>query len=602
LGFDEVKERFGTLSFIEENFKTLAVLLLFDVDEVIQGVAILSLGENSVENILDNKLLKDLSKLSGVCMKNASEFFVMRQELTRSQGFLELARHVSDNPSSIGFTVLKMLVNFLNLIECERAQILLSSKEEPTKFSKVYDLEDEDLNKPNFDQMQSPYENRFPLNMGTVGMVAATGQTANFPDNSEDSSFEDDHYIRSLLCMPIKDNDGFIIGVVTLVNKKTGIFTGKDEGFVEAFGIFCGIALANASNYEQLRCAEARKQVALDIMSYHATSNVEESKALAERIVSPSFGLNLHNFSFTDSELEDMDTLTASLRMFEHLDLIKIFNLDNQVLCRWLLTVKKNYRPEVVYHNWRHAFNVCQVMFSCLVNSGWWEDLGPVTCLGLLVACLCHDIDHRGTNNNYQLATNSPLSKLYSSSTLERHHLNQTLVILNLDGHRILDSLSPGDYSKIMSVIEHSILATDLALHFSNLKSLKNMAENKEVNWSSNEDINMVTAALMTASDLGAMTKPWDYQQKIAGMVAEEFWYQGDLEKTQLSSPLVPMFDRELRHELPKLQVGFCQNVCLPVYKALGILHPNLKPLEDAVVSNRDKWEQLSKQEDERNL
>merc|ERR1712198_525574 len=93
---------------------------------------------------------------------------------------------------------------------------------------------------------------------------------------------------------------------------------------------------------------------------------------------------------------------------------------------------------------WRHAFNVCQVMFSCLVNSGWWEDLGPVTCLGLLVACLCHDIDHRGTNNNYQLATNSPLSKLYSSSTLERHHLNQTLVILNLDGHRILDSLSPG--------------------------------------------------------------------------------------------------------------------------------------------------------------
>ena len=70
-------------------------------------------------------------------------------------------------------------------------------------------------------------------------------------------------------------------------------------------------------------------------------------------------------------------------------------------------------------------------------------------------------------------------------------------------------------FSKIMSVIEHSILATDLALHFSNLKSLKNMAENKEVNWSSNEDINMVTAALMTASDLGAMTKPWDYQQKV---------------------------------------------------------------------------------------
>lgn len=36
-----------------------------------------------------------------------------------------------------------------------------------------------------------------------------------------------------------------------------------------------------------------------------------------------------------------------------------------QMLCRWLLTVRKNYRM-VLYHNWRHAFNVCQCMFAML--------------------------------------------------------------------------------------------------------------------------------------------------------------------------------------------------------------------------------------------
>ena len=82
-------------------------------------------------------------------------------------------------------------------------------------------------------------------------------------------------------------------------------------------------------------------------------------------------------------------------------------------------------------------------------------------------------------------------------------------------------------------------------------------------------------------------------------MVAEEFWYQGDLEKSQLSSPLVPMFDRELRHELPKLQVGFCAGVCLPVYRALGKLSPALSPLEEAVNYNKNKWEQLAKQSTE---
>ena len=87
--------------------------------------------------------------------------------------------------------------------------------------------------------------------------------------------------------------------------------------------------------------------------------------------------------------------------MFEQLDLLSTFNLDHKTVCRWLLTVKKNYRPEVVYHNWSHAFNVGQVMFSCIVNSGWWQQLGPVTCLGLLVACLCHDIDHRGESPDH---------------------------------------------------------------------------------------------------------------------------------------------------------------------------------------------------------
>ena len=33
----------------------------------------------------------------------------------------------------------------------------------------------------------------------------------------------------------------------------------------------------------------------------------------------------------------------------------------------------------------------------------------------LFVACLCHDIDHRGTTNSYQVASGSALASLYSS-------------------------------------------------------------------------------------------------------------------------------------------------------------------------------------------
>ena len=72
-----------------------------------------------------------------------------------------------------------------------------------------------------------------------------------------------------------------------------------------------------------------------------------------------------------------------------------------KVVCRWALSVKKNYRP-VKYHNWRHALNVCQTMFTMLKTGKMDRFMDDLEVFGLLVACLCHDLDHRGTNNSYQ--------------------------------------------------------------------------------------------------------------------------------------------------------------------------------------------------------
>ena len=53
------------------------------------------------------------------------------------------------------------------------------------------------------------------------------------------------------------------------------------------------------------------------------------------------------------------------------------------------------------------------------------------------MACLCHDLDHRGTNNAYQTKMVSPLAQLYSTSTMEHHHFDQCVMILNSDGNNI---------------------------------------------------------------------------------------------------------------------------------------------------------------------
>jgi hypothetical protein len=53
------------------------------------------------------------------------------------------------------------------------------------------------------------------------------------------------------------------------------------------------------------------------------------------------------------------------LRIFLDFGLVHSFQIPYRVLCRWVLSVKKNYRP-VKYHNWRHALNVCQTMCTVL--------------------------------------------------------------------------------------------------------------------------------------------------------------------------------------------------------------------------------------------
>lgn len=72
----------------------------------------------------------------------------------------------------------------------------------------------------------------------------------------------------------------------------------------------------------------------------------------------------------------------------------------------------------------------------------------------------------------------SPLAQLYSTSTMEHHHFDQCLMILNSPGNQILVNLSSDDYEKVVKVLEDAILSTDLAVYFRfvwNLLTLNNL-------------------------------------------------------------------------------------------------------------------------------
>ena len=100
-------------------------------------------------------------------------------------------------------------------------------------------------------------EIRFPADKGLAGYVVKTGEPLNIPDAYNDPRFNPDidketgYHTKTILCMPIKNNNQEIIGAFQVLNKLGGVFTKGDEDLLIAIGGSASIALENAQLFEQ---------------------------------------------------------------------------------------------------------------------------------------------------------------------------------------------------------------------------------------------------------------------------------------------------------------------------------------------------------------
>ncbi|XP_026835988.1 dual 3',5'-cyclic-AMP and -GMP phosphodiesterase 11 isoform X3 [Drosophila erecta] len=549
---------------------------------------------------IDEKVFSSYLQFCGIGLRNAQLYEKSQLEIKRNQVLLDLARMIFEEQSTIEHMVFRILTHMQSLIQCQRVQILLVHEADKGSFSRVFDFEANDLSEEEATSRTSPYESRFPINIGITGHVATTGETVNVPNAYEDDRFDasvDENSCfkhRSILCMAIKNSLGQIIGVIQLINKFNELdFTKNDENFVEAFAIFCGMGIHNTHMYEKAIVAMAKQSVTLEVLSYHASATMDEAHRLRRLRVPSAVHFRLHDFKFDDVHFEDDDTLKACLRMFLDLDFVERFHIDYEVLCRWLLSVKKNYR-NVTYHNWRHAFNVAQMMFAILTTTQWWKIFGEIECLALIIGCLCHDLDHRGTNNSFQIKASSPLAQLYSTSTMEHHHFDQCLMILNSPGNQILANLSSDDYCRVIRVLEDAILSTDLAVYFKKRGPFLESVSQPTSYWVAEEPRALLRAMSMTVCDLSAITKPWEIEKRVADLVSSEFFEQGDMEKQELNITPIDIMNREKEDELPMMQVNFIDSICLPIYEAFATLSGKLEPLVEGVRDNRGHWIDLA--------
>ena len=160
--------------------------------------------------------------------------------------------------------------------------------------------------------------------------------------------------------------------------------------------------------------------------------------------------VGIDQFWFSSFSLGDLEKVNSAVFMF--VDLFGLARFERDALVRFMLTVKKNYR-RVPYHNWTHGFNVANCMYVILKRAK--DAFEPLEALALFVGCLCHDLDHRGKNNKFMLDSASPLASIYTTSTMEHHHFNQTVTILQQDSQNIFSKLPSDEYKQVTPSMSH---------------------------------------------------------------------------------------------------------------------------------------------------
>lgn len=124
-------------------------------------------------------------------------------------------------------------------MSAERTSLYVIDQEKDELWTKVAEQVDDEI--------------RVPIGDGISGRVAESGETINVVDAWELSYYNRDFDIknqfrtRSVLCVPIKNRAGDIIGVIQVMNKKgKKRFNAEDETFLKDLTSQAGIALENS--------------------------------------------------------------------------------------------------------------------------------------------------------------------------------------------------------------------------------------------------------------------------------------------------------------------------------------------------------------------
>ncbi|CAN9498410.1 unnamed protein product [Ophioblennius macclurei] len=299
-------------------------------------------------------------------------------------------------------------------------------------------------------------------------------------------------------------------------------------------------------------------------MKFFNMSSLQVTEEVREHLKTPTFD----NWQWEEAEM-----LVLLQVMYTDLDFLTAFHIELEVLQNFLFEVYCHYN-NIPFHNFQHCFCVTQMMYGLIWLTDLRNKLSRVDLLIMLTSALCHDLDHPGYNNVYQINAQTDLALRYNDiSPLENHHCAVAFGILAKPECNILKNLSNEQYKLIRGGMIKCILATDMSRHNEILNKFKVM--HPVFNFTNKEHKEVLMKIMVKVSDISNEARPMEVAEPWLDCLLQEFFNQSDTEKLK-GLPVTPFMDRD-KVSKPSSQTSFIRFVLLPLFTELTKLFPCLE-------------------------
>jgi adenylate cyclase len=246
----------------------------------------------------DEQLFKEFAPSIRLILESSRSFYIATQKQRAANALIKATQSLSQSSLDLDDTLKRVMDEAKKLMNADRSTLWLIDRHRNEIWTRIVTSAD------------TYKELRLPIGVGFAGQVAATGEVINIAfdlyehEGAETAKQTDEatgYRTCSLLCMPVRNVDGELIGVTQLVNKtKQGefppydphhwpeppecwksSFNRSDQEFMETFNIQAGVALQNARLFETVKQQEQMQRDILRSLSNGVISTDKEGTIIA---------------------------------------------------------------------------------------------------------------------------------------------------------------------------------------------------------------------------------------------------------------------------------------------------------------------------------